>query len=225
MSWILAAALLASTPTGAPLEKMPAGQVSRDVGKLPTGTLIFSKGDCLAVRIYTKSRYTHVAAVVEQGGAMHVYDSANGSGVRRQSLAEYLGAETPGEVHVMRPNRAFTRKQREKFRTHLDEQLGRPYSVKHHLSGKRVEGLHCAEYVIEALMAAGIMQAENPAKVSPASLHEGVHKKETYVAVRTVCLVETEPPKADGWCGQTWLDTKRCTRRCYLKMRGWFCCY
>lgn len=225
MSWILAAALLAA-PASEPIEKLPVKQAVAEIDTLPTGTLIFSKGDCLAVRVYTQSRYTHVAAVVvEQGGVVEVYDSANGNGVRRRTLDEYLASQSPGEIQILRPRTEFTEKQREQFRAHLEQQLGRPYSVKHHLNGNRVEGLHCAEYATEALMQAGIMQAKNPARVSPASLLEGVMKKKTYVRARTVCLTEPEPPKADGWCGQAWLDTKQCSRRCYLKMRGWFCCY
>ncbi len=103
--------------------------------------------------------------------------------------------------------------------------MGRPYSVKHQLTGKRNDGLHCAEYVTDALIVAGVMKAENPVRVSPASLYEGVHKKQTYIPQLTVCLQEPAEERAEGWCGRTWQDTKWCSKRCYLKLRGWFCCY
>ncbi|QDT48398.1 hypothetical protein Pan258_24400 [Symmachiella dynata] len=225
MSWILAAALLTAQPTEMPAIELTATQAAERIDALPTGTLIFSAGDCLAVRVYTQSRFTHVAAVVSDQGKMTVYDSDNGAGVRRQDLATYLKSQSPGEIHIVRPRCQFTKLQCRRFRAELEEQLGRPYSVKHHLTGNRAEGLHCAEYVMDALMAANVMTAKNPPRVSPASLHTGAHKKQTYVPELTVTVCEVTPEKGDGWCSQTWLDTKRCTKRCYLKMRGWFCCY
>lgn len=225
MSWILAAALLAAPPAEMPAEELTPVQVIEQIDTLPTGTLIFSTGDCLAVRVYTRSRFTHVAAVVEEEGGPVVYDSTNGVGVRRQDLAAYLKTQSPGEVHMLKPRCRLSQQQCEQFQTALEEQLGRPYSVAHHLTGRRADGMHCAEYVTDALMAANIMSAKNPVRVSPASLHTGVHKKQTYVPECTVTLCESPPEKGEGWCSQTWIDTKRCTKRCYLKMRGWFCCY
>ena len=65
-------ALLAAVLSGvnAPAESATGGYESlpaaaADIGpQLQTGTLIFSQGDCLAVRVYSASSYTHVAAVV-----------------------------------------------------------------------------------------------------------------------------------------------------------------
>src|SRR5690606_25692047 len=63
--------------------------------ELQTGTLLFSEGDCLAIRVYTASPYTHVALVCVEEGEPFVYDSMNGVGVRRLSLAEYFVRESP----------------------------------------------------------------------------------------------------------------------------------
>ncbi len=228
MSWILATALLAAPPSAAvdvQLQTLTPAEIVEQIDSLPTGTLIFSKGDCLAVRVYTQSRFTHVAAVAEQGSALYVYDSANGHGVRKQDLASYLAGQSSGEIHIVQPRIALTKNQQDNFCAELEEQVGRPYAVRHHLTGKRNHGLHCSEYVTDALVAAGVMKAVNPPLVSPASLHKGVHIKQAYVPRIAVKLCTPKPEPADSWCGRAWQDTKLCTKRCYLKMRGWFCCY
>ncbi len=225
MSWILAAALLSAPPAETSAAELTPAQAAEKIDSLPTGTLIFSSGDCLAVRAYTRSRFTHVAAVVDSEKGPVVYDSTNGTGVRRQELADYLKSQSPGEVHIVRPRCDFTKPQCQRFCAELEEHLGRPYAVGHHVTGKRAKGVHCSEYVMDALMAAGVMTAKNPARVSPASLHRGIHEKQTYVPEWTVTLCDIPGEKGTGWCSQAWIDTKRCTKRCYLKMRGWFCCY
>ena len=50
--------------------------------ELQTGTLLFTAGDCLAIKASAGGPYTHVAAVVLQNGAPVVYDSMHGVGVR-----------------------------------------------------------------------------------------------------------------------------------------------
>ncbi len=75
MSWLLAVTMLAAPPVETPVETLTVTEVVERVEDLPTGALIFSKGDCLAVRIYTQSRFTHVAAIedaqpVGRGGGL-----------------------------------------------------------------------------------------------------------------------------------------------------------
>lgn len=224
-SQLLAAVLIAATPS---VETYSSGQHAAEqlAGQLQTGTLLFSEGDCLAIRVFTKSKYTHVAAVVMQSGEPMVYDSMNGTGVRRMPLREYIATEQPHELHVMTPRQDFTPEQAEQFETHLEEQLGRPYAVKHHLTGERVEGLHCAEYVTDALMAACVMHAQRPPRVSPASLAEGALASELYASATTIALEPpaVEEPAETTWCQRMWLDTKRCTTDCCVQMRRWFLC-
>ena len=77
--------LIAATLTGSPHVAVcdsPVGAATILENHVQSGTLLFSEGDCLAVRIFTKSPYTHVATVVEQDGKFYVYDSMNGVGVR-----------------------------------------------------------------------------------------------------------------------------------------------
>lgn len=193
---------------------------------LQTGSLLFTEGDCLAIRAYTASPYTHVAIVCLVDGRPMVYDSMNGIGVRKLSLADYLATETPSEVHLFHPRRPLTTEQGTVLRDHLESQLGRPYAIHHHLTGRRSEGLHCSEYATDALMAVGLITAQRPSKVSPASLVAGITQADIYHSGETVELVAAELPPDVGTnrCHQLWIDTKRCTLQACDKLTGWFLC-
>lgn len=226
MNWILLAALVTAAPE-APAEKYASDQLARSLAPaLQTGSLIFSQGDCLAVKVFSASRYTHVGAVVVKGGEPYVYDSTGGAGVRRQRLHEYLASQGDACLYVLRPARPLSANRATRFERYLDSQLGRPYAIAHHLTGERCHGLHCAEYVTDGLVAGHVLQAKQPARVSPASLLEGVERAELYRPMITVHLVPVAETQrlTDSWCEQMWLDTKSCTRTCYRKLRGWFCC-
>lgn len=194
--------------------------------ELQTGTLLFSRGDCLAVKVFTASPYTHVAGVVMKDGKPFVYDSMNGVGARCLPFAEWLEAQRPDTLHIDQPTEAFSAERAREFVHCLDENLGRPYAIKHHLTGKRADGLHCAEYMTDALCRAQLIKANRPSRVSPASLREGLLSTELYVAGTTVSL---KPPKTaaeqpTGWCSKLWIDTKVCTKNCCVQMRRWFLC-
>ena len=222
---LIAAALTAAPAEAHSFESVDAAAAAL-VHEVQTGTLLFSKGDCLAIKVYTKSPYTHVAAVVVQDGTPWVYDSQNGAGVRRLDLDEYLRAQRPERLHVHHPREPFSPEQTECFVAHLDEQLGRPYDVLHHVTGKRADGLHCSEYVTDALMACRIVRANRPSRVSPASLREGIVGSSLYTAGRTleIQMPVAEVPEGDSWCEQLWIDTGVCTTRCCAKMQRWFLC-
>lgn len=204
----------------------PAVSAAEVAPDLQTGTLLFSEGDCLAIRVYTASRYTHVAVVCIEEDEPIVYDSMNGIGVRRQTLAEYFACESPHEIHVLHPRQPLTAEQGSQLQSYLHSQLGRPYAIGHHLTGKRNEGLHCSEYATDALMSIGLITAERPPKVSPASLAEGITRADIYTTGATIALEPPEPPQepASNRCHQLWLDTKQCTRKCCDKLSGWFLC-
>lgn len=192
-----------------------------------TGTLIVTKGDCLAVRVYTQSPYTHVAAVVMRNGRPFVYDSANGYGTRCQTLKNYLTSQGPTEIHVFTPRKAFSESRQQKMETWLDSQLGRPYGIQHHLTGERAEGLHCSEYVTDALQHCGVLKAKRPSRVSPASLVTGITRHRVYEKSMTVQITPPAPPKpstSDSWCSRLWSDTKSCTASCYRKTKSWIFC-
>lgn len=236
MKILLAALVLATSPAilraGSPAEPSVASCPSLDrmtdqlAEEVRTGTLLFSQGDCLAIKVFSKSDYTHVATVVVENGKPYVYESTNKVGVRKLPLTEYVSISAPDRLHVMQPDFRFNEKLRKPFVAHLREEIGRPYSVKHHLTGKRCEGLHCAEYVTDALMASDIIRAQNPPKVSPASLHAGIEQANLYHC-SLVLNLEPPPPvreEGDGWCDSLWLDTKYCTQDCYTAFMRKFLC-
>ncbi|OYW14771.1 MAG: hypothetical protein B7Z55_15450, partial [Planctomycetales bacterium 12-60-4] len=90
---ILLITALAATPSLETLQALP--QIA---GEAQTGTLIFSQGDCLAVKVFSQSPYTHVGVVVCDDDASWVYDAMNGPGVRKTALHEYLRSQVPAEV-------------------------------------------------------------------------------------------------------------------------------
>jgi len=229
MSCLILLALVGATPSsqlnGASFESLDQA-VAEIQPTMQTGTLLVTRGDCLAVRVYTQSPYTHVGAVVIRNGQPIVYDSANGVGVRCQSLEKYLRSQSPGEIHIFHPQQRLSQGRAGRFETWLDGQLGEPYAVKHFLSGERGKGLHCAEYVTDALIASRLIKARQPARVSPASLVEGVTKHGIYSNRQTVRV--EEPPRPlnpeSDWCEGLWVDTKSCTSDCWKQTRGWFLC-
>lgn len=227
MSWILVAALAAGSPaSGETLKIAPSQAAEMLAAELPNGSLLFSQGDCLAVKVYTASRYTHVGAVVERAGRHFVYDSTGGAGVRVLPLTEYLASQGNATVSVYHPEETMSTRQRERFEEQLESQVGRPYSITHHLTGHRADGLHCAEYVTDALIAGDVMKADNPPKVSPARLKLDIESGRLYSHAVTLQLEPpaSQAPADSGWCSRLWFDTKACSRSCYRKLSDWFCC-
>ena len=227
MSIFLLAATLTATPAAVESFSSQHAAAMALADKVQTGTLLFNRGDCLAIKVYTNSPYTHVAAVVMEQGSPFVYDSMNGVGVRRLSLENYLKTQRPDVIHVFQPTKTFSRRRSKVFKDALESELGRPYAVKHHLTDKRSKGLHCSEYVTDALKSTRMIHVKRPAKVSPASLVEGILQAELYRATQKIQVVEPRPPvaKGDNWCEQMWIDTKVCSSRCCVKMRRWFLCH
>ena len=222
-SLLIVAALLATPEAIAAPPDEVAGLLAREV---QTGTLLFTEGDCLAVRAVTRSQYTHVASVVVEEDEIVVYDSMKGIGARRQTLDDYFASHSPDVLHVVHPRKAFTDAQQKRYAAALEAELGREYDVAHHLTGQSADGLHCSEYATEALIAANVIRARRPSKVSPATLLEGVQRTETYGAPITIQmrLAPMPEPRARNWCHGLWLDTKECTASCWSKLSGWCLC-
>jgi hypothetical protein len=227
---LFAAAVVTASPTPVPNTVGPTTAHQQTQAavceEVRTGSLIFSQGDCLAIRVFTASRYTHVAAVVRESGKPVVYDSTSGVGVRKQSLERYLDAQRPDVIHVVHPAEAFSGEQARAFHEHLENQLGRPYAIRHHLTGQRSTGLHCAEYVTDALISVDLIHANKPPRVSPASLAEGILDAELYADPVTFSLSAVEAAQYEnaGWCSRMWSQTKLCTVSSCVKLRRWFLC-
>ncbi len=222
------ALLIAISLAATPVETYPTSQAATQVlaPHVQTGTLLVSEGDCLAVKCFTGSPYTHVATVVVDDGRAFVYDSQNGVGVRKLPLSDYLDATRPEELHVLQPAKAFNEKRAAAFTAALEQQIGRPYSVSHHLLGKRCEGIHCAEYATDALIAANVVKANNPVRVSPASLRRGLLRHDLYVEDVAIEIVADEATRPTGrnWCHELWLDTKDCCLGCWVGFRRCMLC-
>src|SRR5690606_6594958 len=107
------------------------------------------------------------------------------------------------------------------FCSHCESQIGRPYAVRHHLTGERCEGLHCAEFMTDALAAADVARAERPPRVSPSSLRKGLLRHGLYVETRRIVVEDSGPEREPGrnWCSELWLDTKDCCAACWLGFR------
>ncbi|WP_083843003.1 YiiX/YebB-like N1pC/P60 family cysteine hydrolase [Schlesneria paludicola] len=226
-SVFIACTLTCSGANADPETPPPPGPVMAAVNQTAqTGTLIFSRGDCLAVKVFSQSSYTHVGGVVVRDGQAIVYDSMNGQGVRKTPLAEYLRQQTPSTVHLVHPKTPLTQEQATAYETHLESQLGRKYAVKHHLTGRRCEGLHCAEYMTDALMAASMMTAKQPPRVSPGSLLEGVLTADVYVDGTRMELKLESPPQPEGlsWYQRAWRSTSTCCTGSATQMRRWILC-
>ena len=212
----------------------PAGDTSVDAATLAaaitpdlqTGTLLFTEGDCLAIKASAGGPYTHVAAVVVHDGAPVVYDSMNGIGVRRLPLCDYLATQAPDEIDVVQPSRELTPQEALIFESALQQRVGAPYSVMHYVTGHRAEsGVHCSEYVTDALMSIERIKADRPPRVSPSSLHAGLIEGELYTDSASVQFpLEPIPVEADGWWAQLWLDTSHCCSNCCTQLSGWFLC-
>lgn len=220
------AALLASGNPGGETNCDAATLAAAITDELQTGTLLFTEGDCLAVKASAGGPYTHVAAVVIRDGAPVVYDSMNGVGVRQLSLVDYLASQAPDEIDLLQPARELSPQEALVFESALQHRVGAPYSVLHYVTGRRASsGFHCSEYVTDALMSIERIQADRPPRVSPTSLHAGLIEGELYAEAASVKFpLEPIPVAADGWWSQLWLDTRHCCDSCCDQLSGWFLC-
>src|SRR5262249_6987893 len=162
-------------------------------------------------KVFSQSRFTHCAAVVMEDGRPVVYDAMNRVGVRRTELVDYLRLQTPSEICVVHPTTTFSEKESQAYRNHLHSQLGREYGIKHHVTGKRAKGIHCAEYCTDALLAAKKIDAEQPARVSPGSLYDWLLEHRLYADGGQFALkvktLQPIPVDDDSWCRRTWRQT------------------
>ena len=194
--------------------------------ELQTGSLLFSKGDCLAIKMSAGGPYTHVAAVIVQDDGPMVYDSMNGVGVRKLPLGAYLATQAPDEIDLLQPAREFTPQEALVFSAALEQRVGAPYSVMHYLIGRRASaGVHCSEYVTDALESIERLDVERPPRVSPSHLHEELVEGGGYTRASSVHFpLHPEPVDADGWWDQLWLDTRYCCSNCCDQLSAWFLC-
>lgn len=226
MQFVLVTLALLSDPSVGQ-SPLPAATVEDIAKSVQTGSILASQGDCLAVRAYSLSSYTHVATVVMHQGQPIVYDAIPGAGVRQLPLADYLISQQPTDIQLLHPTKPFNETQAAAFEKHLQAQIGRPYDVKHFATGRRCAGLHCSEYATDALVASQHIKSENPARVSPSGLITSLTEHNIYQVGSTHNLPEPPAPTApvsETWYGRAWQGTKSCSYDCWVQTRRWFCC-
>ena len=218
--------VMACTFAAPEVQASPAAAAQALAGELETGSLLFSDGKCLAVKLFSRSRYTHVAAVVCAPEGVFVYDSQNGVGVRKLPLATYLAKTEGDEIEIVEPDQPFSDARVKRFQAYLESQLGRPYAIMHYLTGSRDEGLHCAEYLTDALIAVDLVTAKQPSRVSPASLRKSLLSHDLYDMSGTLLVLTPEPESDRGgnWCHELWLDTQDCCATCWSGFSGCVLC-
>ena len=156
-----------------------------------------------------------------------VYDAIPGAGVRQLPLADYLISQQPTDIQLLHPTKPFSETQVAAFERHLQAQIGRQYDVKHFATGRRCSGLHCSEYVTDALVASQLVTSDNPARVSPSGLITSLTEHHLYQTGTTHNLPEAPTPAApvsETWYGRAWQGTKSCSYDCWVQTRRWFCC-
>lgn len=218
--------LLIALPADGAIGPQPVMPPEVPVVEVQTGTLLFSKGDCLAVKVFTGSTYTHVAMVCCNGDEFVVYDANPGTGVRRQELSAYLSAVAPDRIQTLHPVRRLKQDEEEQLRGFLESKLGTPYAVLHHVTGRRGGGVHCSELMTDALSEIRWLTAKSPPRVSPGSLMIGITAGQIYAPGDVYEIPEpvTVPETGDNRCEQLWIDTKLCCSRCCRQLSRIFLC-
>ena len=223
---LLIAATLCVTPERVETYASATAAATALADEMQTGTLLFTSGDCLAIKVFTASRYTHVGAVVVRDGRPMVYESTNGIGVRCVTLERYLGYQAADVFYVFQPTEPLSDECAAAFEDQLDSQLGRPYSILHHVTGQRAEGVHCSEYVTDALSSAGMLHVRSAPRVSPAKLATKILSSGLYEPEETVMLLKpvAVPIEGENWCARLWSQSKRRTLEYCDQVGRWFCC-
>jgi hypothetical protein len=150
---------------------------------LPSGTLLFLENCSSVVERATKGKIGHVAIAMADDQATWVYE-ATPARVRRVTQDEYCAElarinagrdkDDPIRTWVRRPAPAFSAAQVAAMRIALDEQLGRPYSVKKFVRDKPSDGIHCAELAGTVLNASGRFAFQECHRIHPSALYTAV---------------------------------------------------
>ena len=150
---------------------------------LPSGTLLFLENCSSVVERTTKGKIGHVAMVMADDSATWVYE-ATPAQVRRVTQDEYYAElarinarrdkDDPIRTWARQPAAEFSATQITAMRAALDEQLGRPYSVKKYVRDKPSDGIHCAELASTTLNASGRFAFQDCHRIHPSALYAAV---------------------------------------------------
>jgi hypothetical protein len=174
---------------------------------LETGSLVFLEHSNPLVATWTKSDITHVAIVVRQEDVTWIYEATPGH-VRRVALEQYLDELARMNHKRRRPIRAWSMPPRDDWEeqtraalvSYLDSQLGRRYSVRNYVRGKKGDGVHCAELASAALEQTGRFQLHPHFAQHPGRLVAALDSDYLEPAELALPMIDDEP----SWCSRTW---------------------
>ena len=203
--------------------------VACGLDRLPDATVIYLENSNAIVERYTGSEISHVALAVNDGVTTWVYE-ATPREVRRLSWSSYVdelarlndGRRRPIKAFVMKPKRLLTQDQRERLVSYLDSQIGRRYSVKSYVRHMPSDGIHCAEYVANALMSANQLNADRSYRLNPAALVGQL--RGDYQTASAVSVPDYEPQ--GSWCERSWAAWFRFREWCsWACIETWTFCW
>jgi len=194
----------------------------------PDGTLLFLENCNSVVEYTTHGEIAHVALVFRDDGEPWVYEATPGK-VRRVSAEAYfielarLNQRRADDDQIralaLRPKVDYLSEEIEKMRSHLDQQLGRRYSVKNYVRGKPYDGIHCAELASSTLNQSGRYAFAECHKLNPQALYSAILPTHSTPQVVAIPALETQEPwrlrlkrSWSGWfnwcrwsCREAWL--------------------
>ena len=190
------------------------------VSPVTDGTVLFLENSNKLVSGATDSSVTHVAMVLLVSAEPWVYE-ATPAKVRRLPLPEYMKEVTrlnerrkkPMRVFAVQPRRAYSKKEVEGMRKHLEAQLGRRYSVRGYVRDEPAEGVHCSELASITLNHSGRFRFTECHQITPARLANLL----TAGYAKPMELTTPAPAKR-SWCQRTsecWGD--------FVSWCGWAC--
>jgi hypothetical protein len=174
----------------------------------PDGSLVVLQHSNKPVSRYTGSSVTHVAMIGTLAGDSWVYE-ATPAKVRRVPLTRYVEElaelnqrrDKPTQMSIMVPKQPYSFVELTALHRYLDSQLGRRYSVKGYVRGKKGDGIHCAEFTSSALQATGRIHFADRHQLSPSDVVNQV--RPFHLAPQLVTLGDRTVP-AERWSVRMW---------------------
>jgi len=129
----------------------------------------------------TGSNKTHTAIILYEGKQAWVYEASKPD-VHRYRINEYVRRidafhkKMPDlGVYFLEPQTPYTYVQLARMKQAADSQLNRPFSVRSYVLGRRLNTVHCCEYVGDVLSQSGRFRTIGP-KESPKTIFDKASK-------------------------------------------------
>lgn len=155
----------------------------------------------------------HLAIVIRRDDGVFVAE-ATPSKVRTLAWDDYLAElariqqrrqhDNQMRVWMLIPKQSYSADELAAIDQHIDQQVGRRYSVLGYLSGERAEGIHCAQFTAECLQSTGRLERGDWHRSSPSSLVKTLQSTHSD-------LTKIELPayqSSSSWCQESWLRVR-----------------